>query len=178
MPIDDYTLDSLRDNISLVSQDVVLFNDTIANNLAYGKLREHTDAELQRVATVAHIRDFTDEMPNGLDTRVGDRGMLLPGYAADLMLFDPATVGPGSKRVVADMPGGEARYLALPRGFVATIVNGEPIVEDGKLTSALPGQLLRGRQQRPRKLVIQALRIAHQVLQRRQLERRNLLRRL
>jgi subfamily B ATP-binding cassette protein MsbA len=79
VPINDYTLDTLRDNISLVSQDVVLFNDTIANNLAYGKLRNHTDAELQRVAKVAHIREFTDEMPNGLDTRVGDRGMLLSG---------------------------------------------------------------------------------------------------
>jgi subfamily B ATP-binding cassette protein MsbA len=79
VPINEYTLDSLRDNISLVSQDVVLFNDTIANNLAYGKLREHSDAELQRVAAVAHIREFTDEMPNGLDTRVGDRGMLLSG---------------------------------------------------------------------------------------------------
>jgi subfamily B ATP-binding cassette protein MsbA len=79
VPINDYTLGSLRDNISLVSQDVVLFNDTIANNLAYGKLRDHSNSELQRVAAVAHIREFTDEMPKGLDTRVGDRGMLLSG---------------------------------------------------------------------------------------------------
>jgi subfamily B ATP-binding cassette protein MsbA len=79
VPIDEYTLGSLRDNISLVSQDVVLFNDTIANNLAYGKLREHSGADLERVAKVAHIRDFTDELPAGLDTRVGDRGALLSG---------------------------------------------------------------------------------------------------
>jgi subfamily B ATP-binding cassette protein MsbA len=79
VPISEYTLGSLRDNISLVSQDVVLFDDTIANNLAYGKLRAHSDADIERAATVAHIREFTDEMPAGLDTRVGDRGVLLSG---------------------------------------------------------------------------------------------------
>jgi N-acyl-D-aspartate/D-glutamate deacylase len=72
-----------------------------------------------------------------------DRGSLLPGYAADIMIFDPKTVGPGTKRLVHDMPGGESRFSARPRGFVATIVNGEPIVLDGKLQTALPGMLLR-----------------------------------
>jgi N-acyl-D-aspartate/D-glutamate deacylase len=59
------------------------------------------------------------------------------------MIFDPDTVGPGTKRMVHDLPGGEGRFSARPRGFTATIVNGEPIVLDGKLTDALPGQLLR-----------------------------------
>lgn len=77
--ISDYTLKSLRDNISLVSQDVVLFDDTIANNLAYGELRQHSAEDVRRVASIAHILDFSDEMPNGLDTRVGDRGVLLSG---------------------------------------------------------------------------------------------------
>ena len=72
-----------------------------------------------------------------------DRGSLLPGYAADIMIFDPATVGPGTKRLVHDMPGGESRFSARPRGFIATIVNGEPIVLDGKLQTALPGEVLR-----------------------------------
>jgi len=71
------------------------------------------------------------------------RGALLPGYAADVMLFDPARVGPGTKRIVHDLPGGEGRFVARPQGFVATLVNGVPIVEDGKLTGALPGQVLR-----------------------------------
>jgi N-acyl-D-aspartate/D-glutamate deacylase len=74
-----------------------------------------------------------------------NRGTLLPGYAADIMIFDPATVGPGTKRLVHDMPGGESRFSARPRGFVATIVNGCPIVLDGKLQAALPGQLVRPR---------------------------------
>ena len=77
--IRDYTLSNLRDNISLVSQDVVLFNDTIANNLAYGELRVHSREELLKAAEAAHVLDFANEMPHGLDTRVGDRGALLSG---------------------------------------------------------------------------------------------------
>jgi subfamily B ATP-binding cassette protein MsbA len=77
--IRDYTLASLRDNISLVSQDVVLFNDTIANNLAYGELRVHSREELLQAAEAAHVMDFAKEMPKGLETRVGDRGALLSG---------------------------------------------------------------------------------------------------
>ncbi|TML58219.1 MAG: amidohydrolase [Actinobacteria bacterium] len=68
-----------------------------------------------------------------------DRGLLLPGYAADLFLFDPETVGPGTKKLVNDFPGGEARYSARPVGVYATIVNGSPIVVDGELTGDLPG---------------------------------------
>ena len=78
-PITDYTLDSLRDNISLVSQDVVLFNDTIARNLAYGQLRDCSDEELERAAEAAYVLDFTRDMANGLETFVGDRGVLLSG---------------------------------------------------------------------------------------------------
>ncbi|MGI9272931.1 MAG: lipid A export permease/ATP-binding protein MsbA [Woeseiaceae bacterium] len=75
----DFTLQSLRDNISLVSQDVVLFNDTIANNLSYGQLRKHSQDEILAAAEAAHVRAFAEDMPNGLDTMVGDRGVLLSG---------------------------------------------------------------------------------------------------
>jgi len=77
--IRDYTLDSLRNNISLVSQDVVLFNDTIRNNLAYGQLRSCSKEELMQAAESAHILDFANELPNGLETMIGDRGVLLSG---------------------------------------------------------------------------------------------------
>ncbi|HSN53006.1 MAG TPA: lipid A export permease/ATP-binding protein MsbA [Woeseiaceae bacterium] len=77
--IRDYKLSNLRDNMSLVSQDVVLFDDTIANNLAYGELRAHSREELMKAAEAAHVLDFAKEMPKGLDTRVGDRGALLSG---------------------------------------------------------------------------------------------------
>ena len=79
IPIEDLTLENLRDNISLVSQDVVLFNDTIANNLSYGQLRKHSKEEILRAAEAAHVRDFAEELPGGLDTVVGDRGVLLSG---------------------------------------------------------------------------------------------------
>jgi len=79
VPIKDLTLRNLRDNISLVSQDVVLFNDTIANNLRYGQLRDHSDEDVMRAAEAAHVLEFAEDMPKGLDTIVGDRGVLLSG---------------------------------------------------------------------------------------------------
>ena len=78
-PIRDYKLSSLRGNISLVSQDVVLFNDSILNNLAYGELKKYSHAELLQAAEAAHVLTFANELPDGLDTMVGDRGVLLSG---------------------------------------------------------------------------------------------------
>ena len=78
-PVADYELANLRANISLVSQDVILFNDTIANNLAYGKLRECTRAQLLQAAEAAYVIEFVQDLPDGLDTVVGDRGILLSG---------------------------------------------------------------------------------------------------
>ena len=86
------------------------------------------------------IRQLT-QVPAAL-AGFADRGALLPGFAADLFVFDPAAIGVASKRRVNDLPGGE-RYFARPNGIAATIVNGEPIVLDGKLTGALPGQVVR-----------------------------------
>ena len=77
--VTDYTLASLRDSISFVTQDVVLFNDTIGNNLAYGQLREKSDAEFQAAAEAAHVAEFVSDLPQGFDTMVGDRGVLLSG---------------------------------------------------------------------------------------------------
>ncbi len=79
VPIREMTLDSLRRNISLVTQDVVLFNDTIANNLAYGQLRSRSDDEVRQAAAAAHVLEFAEQLPKGLETMVGDRGLLLSG---------------------------------------------------------------------------------------------------
>ena len=62
-----------------MSQDVVLFNDTIENNLAYGQLRQHSRAKLLQAAEAAHVLDFANDLPKGLKTMVGDRGVLLSG---------------------------------------------------------------------------------------------------
>jgi subfamily B ATP-binding cassette protein MsbA len=78
-PVQDYELANLRSHISLVSQDVILFNDTIANNLAYGQLRQCTRAELMEAAEAAYVTDFAKDLPDGFETVVGDRGILLSG---------------------------------------------------------------------------------------------------
>ncbi len=78
-PVQEYELANLRSNISLVSQDVILFNDTIANNLAYGQLRQSSRADLLQAAEAAHVMEFVQDLPDGLDTIVGDRGILLSG---------------------------------------------------------------------------------------------------
>ena len=77
--VSDYSLASLRDNISFVTQDVVLFNDTIGNNLAYGQLRNKTEEEFLAAAEAAHVVEFVNDLPEGFDTMVGDRGVLLSG---------------------------------------------------------------------------------------------------
>ncbi len=77
VPIQDFTLDSLRRNISLVSQDVMLFNDSIRANLTYGG--DYTEEQINDAAEAAHVMDFVRELPAGLDTPVGERGSLLSG---------------------------------------------------------------------------------------------------
>src|SRR5688572_28914144 len=71
-------LRDLRDNVALVSQDVVLFNDSIRNNIAFGV--ENPDPKaVEKAAHVAYVDEFASELPQGLDTPVGDRGALLSG---------------------------------------------------------------------------------------------------
>lgn len=77
--IRDYTLRALRDQIALVTQNVVLFNDTIAANIAYGSLQEHTTDEIREAAAKAHALEFIDRMPEGMDTLIGDNGVMLSG---------------------------------------------------------------------------------------------------
>lgn len=74
-----YTLANLRAQISYVGQDVVLFNDTITHNIAYGSLNEVTDAEIEKAATSAHATEFIKELKDGFDTIVGERGLMLSG---------------------------------------------------------------------------------------------------
>ncbi len=73
----EYDLHSLREQIAVVSQDVVLFNDSIRNNIAFG--REIEPGAIERAAEAAHVLEFTRELQLGLDTVVGDRGVLLSG---------------------------------------------------------------------------------------------------
>ncbi|MDA8621713.1 lipid A export permease/ATP-binding protein MsbA [Psychrosphaera sp.] len=76
--INDFELANLRSHIALVSQQVVLFNDSIANNIAYGMSRV-TRSDVENAAKLAHVLEFTDQLENGLDTEVGENGALLSG---------------------------------------------------------------------------------------------------
>ena len=77
--LETLTLASLRANIALVSQDVVLFNDSVAANIAYGVMRETSEAEIVKAAEAAHAMEFIRAMPQGLTTLVGENGVKLSG---------------------------------------------------------------------------------------------------
>lgn len=73
----EFQLHSLREQIALVSQDVVLFDDTIRNNIAFG--RPADAAAIERAAKAAHVLEFASKLPAGMETTVGERGVLLSG---------------------------------------------------------------------------------------------------
>jgi ATP-binding cassette, subfamily B, bacterial MsbA len=73
------SLKDLRAQFSLVSQDIILFNDTIFNNIAYGVLRDTSEAEVIEAAKAANAWDFIQQLPNGLQNEIGDRGVRLSG---------------------------------------------------------------------------------------------------
>jgi subfamily B ATP-binding cassette protein MsbA len=77
--IREYTLESLREQMALVSQDVVLFNDTVAGNIAYGQLGKVSEAEIIQAAKAANAWSFIQAMPKGLATEVGENGLKLSG---------------------------------------------------------------------------------------------------
>lgn len=77
--INEINLESLRDHVALVSQEVVLFNDTIRRNIAYGKLSERSDDEIEAAAKAAHVTEYVNKLPDGFDTMVGEGGALLSG---------------------------------------------------------------------------------------------------
>ncbi len=87
VPIEEISLASLRQQIAMVSQDVVLFNDTVAANIAYGASRsvlarlkgDALRAEVRRAAEAAHLAHVIEDMPDGFDTMVGENGVRLSG---------------------------------------------------------------------------------------------------
>jgi N-acyl-D-aspartate/D-glutamate deacylase len=127
---------------------VVTFSDSGAH------VSQIMDASLQTHVLSHWVRDkqaFTLEQAVRMlsfDTAThwgfADRGLIREGMAADLLVFDPETVGPEMPEVVHDLPAGARRLVQRARGIAATVVNGEIVLRDGKPTGALPGQLLRG----------------------------------
>jgi subfamily B ATP-binding cassette protein MsbA len=77
--ITDIKLNDLRHHLSLVSQDTILFNDTIYNNIAYGSLKNTDSKKVKQAAKAANALEFIDKLPNGFNHKIGDRGVRLSG---------------------------------------------------------------------------------------------------
>ena len=101
--IADYTQNSLRTHIGVVPQDTVLFNDSLAYNIGYGRPGASRE-DIERVVRLAHLDGFVAQLPDGLDTQVGERGLKLSGGEKQrvsiarallkdppIMIFDEAT---------------------------------------------------------------------------------------
>ena len=127
---------------------VVTFSDSGAH------VSQIMDSSLQTHLLSHWVRDrqavTLEEAVNWLTFRpasffgLNGRGLLREGYAADLNVFDPATIAPRMPVVAADLPAGARRLVQKADGISSTIVNGEIVLRDGEHTGALPGQLVRG----------------------------------
>lgn len=116
-PIDEYRLADLRRQIAMVGQEVTLFNDTLQHNIAYAHPAEPGGNEVQEAAESAHAMEFIEQLASGLQTRIGDRGVLLSGGQrqriaiarailrdAPILILDEATsaLDSDSERLVQD----------------------------------------------------------------------------
>ena len=144
--INDYAIESVRDRIGFVSQDPFMFFGTVRDNVAYA--RETSDEQVQQALETAGAWEFVSEMPDGLDTMVGDRGVMLSGgqrarislsrallKSPDLLILDEASASLDSeteKRIQQSLFGGsnghEQRITIAVAHRLATIRNADEIV--------------------------------------------------
>jgi N-acyl-D-aspartate/D-glutamate deacylase len=103
-------------------------------------LLEHYVRETGQMSLERAVHRMTGEVAK--DWGIGDRGTLEPGKAADLVLFDLDRITVGDEQFVDDFPGEARRYVRRADGYVAVIVNGEVVLEDGQYSDARPGQIV------------------------------------
>ncbi|WP_114416628.1 lipid A export permease/ATP-binding protein MsbA [Marinospirillum perlucidum] len=151
IPLPDLTLASLREQIALVTQHVTLFNDTLAANIAYG-LKNPSREAIEAAAKAAYVMDFVDKLPEGLDTLVGDNGVLLSGGQrqriaiarailkdAPILILDEATSALDTEseryiqKALEHVMQGRTTFVIAHR--LSTIENADRIlvVEDGRI---------------------------------------------
>jgi subfamily B ATP-binding cassette protein MsbA len=94
VPLKEIELKSLREQITYVGQDIVLFNDTIRNNIAYGDMRALGEEALHKAAEAAHALEFINKLPDGFDTLIGDNGVLLSGGQRQRLSIARAILSP------------------------------------------------------------------------------------
>ena len=129
-------------------RSVVTFSDSGAHvsQIMDSSLQTHVFShwvrEKQALTLEEAVRMVTFETASAWE--LPNRGLLRPGYAADVVVFDPDTFEPTYPVVVNDLPAGSRRLVQKANGIAATVVNGEVLMRDGEHTGALPGQLLRG----------------------------------
>ena len=149
--ISQLTQDSLRTAIGIVPQDTVLFNDSIFENIRYGR-PDATDAEVNQAISLAHLDDFITQLPKGTDTKVGERGLKLSGGEKQrvaiartilkkppIMVFDEATSSLDSKseqmilNAIQDIAQSTTNLVIAHR--LSTVVHADQIIvlDQGKL---------------------------------------------
>jgi len=150
--LSDYELNNLRSHIALVSQDVVLFNDTVAGNIAYGALADSPRDAVVSAATDAYAMGFIEQLPEGLDTFIGENGTLLSGGQrqrlaiarallkdAPVLILDEATsaLDSESERAIQDalVEVVKHRTTLVIAHRLSTIENADQVVvlEEGKV---------------------------------------------
>jgi subfamily B ATP-binding cassette protein MsbA len=148
-------LRDLRRQLSFVSQEVVLFDETIASNIAYGALADSPREAIERAAEAAYVTDFAAQLPAGLDTPVGERGSLLSGGQrqriaiarallkdAPVLILDEATsaLDTESERRVQEALGRlmKGRTTLVIAHRLSTVENADRILamKDGRIVEA------------------------------------------
>ncbi|MBO4248907.1 ABC transporter ATP-binding protein [Halomicrobium sp. IBSBa] len=151
VPIEEFDLEAWRDRIAIVRQNPFIFNDTLEYNITVGN-RDATQAEIERVAEIAKLDEFLDELDDGYDTLVGDNGVRLSGGQqqrvalarallkdADLLVLDEATsdldtnIEEDVQRAIEDM---EQEYITITVAHrLSTVKNADRIytVVDGEI---------------------------------------------
>lgn len=155
--IRDFTLKSLRAHMALVSQEAMLFNDTLKNNMIFGLDREIAEEELMDALKKARLYEFVMSLPDGLDTEIGDRGIRLSGgekqrvsiarallKSSEILILDEATSSLDSKtevmirQAIDEAVRGRTAIVIAHRLSTVKSADKVVVIEDGRVSEEGP----------------------------------------